>query len=152
MCEKSGVLNSKSVPTYRTRTFAKKAYRTNVPYPYLNKKSVPYFFAKIEAYRTVPYGHPCPLRCVRSRILLGRDVEAVKFLKLPLPAPLEVLCFRVRFRFQSLSSKCFCFHKNLTAFTSLLSMKKLIVFSVKKHTGKFLLYSSLACHNKITNI
>ena len=39
-----------------------------------------------------------------------RDVEAVKFLMLPLPAPLEVLCFRLRFRFQSLSSKCFRFH------------------------------------------
>ena len=28
MCEKSGVFSSKSVPTYRTRTFTKKAYRT----------------------------------------------------------------------------------------------------------------------------
>ena len=39
-----------------------------------------------------------------------------------------------RFRFQFFSSKCFrfCFHKNLTASTSLLSMKQLIAFSLKK--------------------
>ena len=40
------------------RTFTTKAYRTNVPYQYHNKKCVPYFLAKIEAYRTVPYCHP----------------------------------------------------------------------------------------------
>ena len=69
-------------------------------------------------------------------------MEAVKFLMLPLPAPLEVLRFRVRFRFQSLLSKCFRFrfHKNLTAstasaFTSLLIMKQLIVFGVKKQAS-----------------
>ena len=56
MYEKSGIFNSNSVPTYRTRTnkrtvptyrtrtITKKAYRTNVPY----------LLAKIEAYRTVP--------------------------------------------------------------------------------------------------
>ena len=43
-CEKSGIFNSKSVLTYRTRIITKKAYRT----------SVPYYLAKIEAYRTVP--------------------------------------------------------------------------------------------------
>ena len=43
MCEKSGIFNSNHVPTYRTRNITKKAYRT----------SVLYFFAKIEAYRTV---------------------------------------------------------------------------------------------------
>ena len=42
MCEKFGIFNSKSVPTYRTRIFTKKAYRTNVPYPYHYKKGVPY--------------------------------------------------------------------------------------------------------------
>ena len=63
-------------------------------------------------------------------------MEAVKFLMLPLPARLEVLCFRVRFRFQSFSSKCFRFHKNLTASTSLLSLKQLIVFSLKKKQFK----------------
>ena len=36
------------------RTFTTKAYRTNVPYQYHNKKCIPYFLAKIEAYRTVP--------------------------------------------------------------------------------------------------
>ena len=46
MCKKSGILNLNSVPTYRTRTITKKAYRTNVQY----------FLAKIKAYRTnVPY-------------------------------------------------------------------------------------------------
>ena len=51
----------------------------------------------------------------RDETLGARDVETVKFLMLPLPAPLDVLCFRVRFGFQSLSSKCFRFQKNLTA-------------------------------------
>ena len=46
---------NRTVLTSRTRTITKKAYRT----------SVPYFLAKIEAYRTVPtyrtvpYCHPC---------------------------------------------------------------------------------------------
>ena len=40
-----------------------------------------------------------------------RDVEAVKFLIFPLPAPLEVLCFRVRFRF--LTFGIFRFHFQL---------------------------------------
>ena len=59
---------------------------------------------------------------------------------LPLPA-LERSCrFRIRFRFQSLSSKCFRFQKNLTASTasastSLLNIKQLIVFNVKKQTS-----------------
>ena len=52
MCEKSGIFNSNSVPTYRTRTITKKAYRTSVPYLYHCKTGVPYFLAKIEAYRT----------------------------------------------------------------------------------------------------
>ena len=38
-----------------------------------------------------------------------RDVEAVKFLMLPLPAPLEVLCFQVRF----LTFRIFCFRFRL---------------------------------------
>ena len=37
---------------------------------------------------------------------------------LPLPAPDRASRFRVRFRFQSFSSKCFRFHKNLTASTA----------------------------------
>jgi len=48
----------------------------------------------------------------------NRDVEAVEHFLLPLPAPYKVSRFRVCFRFQLLSSKCFCFHKNLTASTS----------------------------------
>ena len=72
-----------------------------------------------------------------------RDVEVIKVLMLLLPAPLELLCFRVRcrfhtfgnfcfryqlrivisrfrvrFHFQSFSLKCFRFHKNLTASTA----------------------------------
>ena len=61
---------------------------------------------------------------------------------LPLPAPDRISRFRVSFHFQSFSSKCFRFHKILTASTSLLSMKQLIVFSVKK-TGKFTLLAIL---------
>ena len=59
---------------------------------------------------------------------------------LPLPAPDRISRFRVRFPFQSLSSKCFRFrfHRNLIASTayastSMLSMKQLIVFSLKKN-------------------
>jgi len=44
-----------------------------------------------------------------------RDVEAVEYFLLPLPAPNKVSCFRVYFRYQLLSSKCFRFHTNLTA-------------------------------------
>ena len=38
-----------------------------------------------------------------------RDVEAVKFLMLPLPAPIEGLCFRVCFRFLTFGIFCFRF-------------------------------------------
>ena len=44
-----------------------------------------------------------------------RDVEAVKFLMLPLPAPLEVLCFQVRFRFLTFRIFCFRFQIELVA-------------------------------------
>jgi len=46
-------------------------------------------------------------------------VKAVEFFLLPLPAPHKVSRFWVCFCFQFLSSKCFRFHKNLTASTSL---------------------------------
>ena len=72
MCEKCGMFNSSSVPTYRTSTITKKAYRTNVRYPYHYKKGVPYFLAKIEAYRTVPTYHTAILAikyvCTRSKL------------------------------------------------------------------------------------
>jgi len=45
-------------------------------------------------------------------------VEAVEYFLLPLPAPYKVSRFRVCFRFQLFSSKCFRFHKRLTAFAS----------------------------------
>jgi len=51
----------------------------------------------------------------------SRDVEAVKYFLLPIPAPCKVRRFRVCFRFQLLSSKCFRFHKNLTASASRIS-------------------------------
>ena len=60
---------------------------------------------------------------------------------LSLPAPDRISHFWVRFRFQSLSSKCFRFHKNLIASTSLLSMNQLTVFSVKKNKKQ----ASLLC-------
>ena len=34
---------------------------------------------------------------------------------LPLPAPFQHFCFRVRFHFQPLSSKCFCFRLHIPA-------------------------------------
>ena len=48
--------------------------------------------------------------------------------------------FQVRFRFQSFSSKCYRFHKNLTASTStsLLSMKQLIACSLKRKPASLL--------------
>jgi len=47
------------------------------------------------------------------------EAEAPCFMKnASLPGPQKVKCFRVRFRFQLLSSKCLRFHKNLTASTS----------------------------------
>ena len=44
-----------------------------------------------------------------TRVCHVRDVEAVKFLMLPLSAPLEVLCFRVHFGFLTFGIFCFCF-------------------------------------------
>ena len=44
-----------------------------------------------------------------------KDVEAIKFLMLPLPAPFELLCFRVHFRFLYLGIFCFCFRIELVA-------------------------------------
>ena len=84
MCEKCRIFNSNSVPTYRTRTITKKAYRTSVQYPYHYKKSVPYFLAKIEAYRTVPTYRTVLPSLLRSAenvvfflfcILVGRAME-----------------------------------------------------------------------------
>ena len=81
MCEKSWVFNSNSLPTYRTCTFAKKAYRTNVPYkctiPFLIqtrlKKGVPYFLVKIEAYCTVP-----TYRTVLPSLLLTKQIAHIE--------------------------------------------------------------------------
>jgi len=47
--------------------------------------------------------------------LQPRDVEAVKYFLLPLPASLEVSCFRVRFRFLTLGVFCFRFQIKLVA-------------------------------------
>ena len=49
---------------------------------------------------------------------------------LPLPAPFQRFRFRVHFRFQPLSSKCFRFHKKLTASasTSLVTIDKFFTF------------------------
>ena len=91
---------------------------------------------------------------------------------LPLPAPLELLCFRVRFRFLTIGNFCFRFqllyktfasefasasnlfhqsnfrfHKKLTASasTSLFSMKQLIVSSVKKQASLLCKLFYLTC-------
>ena len=66
---------------------------------------------------------------------------------LPLPAPFQNFRIRVRFRFQPVSSKCFPFHKKLTAsaYTSLLSMKQLIVSSVKKQASLLCKLFYLTC-------
>ena len=47
---------------------------------------------------------------IRKRLILKK--------LLPLPAPFQHFRFRVRFRFRPLSSKCFRFHKKLTASTA----------------------------------
>ena len=69
-----------------------------------------------------------------SSFMLPSLLPLPHFWKFLLPVPGRASRFRVRFRFQSFSSKCFRFrfHKNLTASTSLLSMTQLIVFSFKK--------------------
>ena len=72
MYEKSGIFNSNSVPTYRTRTITNKrtvpTYRTRTITKKAYRTNVPYLLAKIEAYRTVPtyrtvpYCHPWRLQ------------------------------------------------------------------------------------------
>jgi len=47
--------------------------------------------------------------CDLTMSIVFKDVEAMEYCLLPLPAPYKVS------RFQLLSLKCFCFHKNLTA-------------------------------------
>jgi len=47
-------------------------------------------------------------------LVAALDVEAVEYFLLLLPGPYKVSPFRICFRFQLLSSKCFRFHKNLT--------------------------------------
>ena len=57
------------------------------------------------------YPDGCSRLKIRKRLILKK--------LLPLPAPFQHFRFWVRFRFQPLSSKCFRFHKKLTASTSL---------------------------------
>ena len=96
-------------------------------------------------------------------MVLSRDVEAVKFLMLPLPAPLEVSWFRVRFRFLTFGIFCFrfrlridlvalefasassLFHQIASASTFLLSMKQLIVFIVQKKASLLCKLFYLTC-------
>ena len=49
-------------------------------------------------------------RLILQLPIVATDVEAIKFLMLPLSAPLEVLCFRVRFRFLTFEIFRFRFH------------------------------------------
>jgi len=67
-------------------------------------------------------------------IIYNRDVEAVEYFLLTLPAPYKVSRFRVYFRFQLLSLKCFRFHKNLT--TSNISSSS-FRFHIPKNTPTF---------------
>ena len=85
----------RTVPTYRTRTITKNAYRT----------SVPYFLAKIEAYRTVPTYRT-------SAILANNIIISVKiFLNLNFLffSCFSYLAFCLRFDIepQHLSNTCF---------------------------------------------
>ena len=52
----------------------------------------------------------------------SKDVEAVKFLMRPLPAPLEVLCFRVCFRFLTFGVFCFRFQLRIKLVASAFSL------------------------------
>ena len=52
-----------------------------------------------------------------KRTFVNRDVEAVRFLMLSLPAPLEVLCFRLRIELVASASSLF--HQNTSASTKI---------------------------------
>ena len=90
--------------------------------PYRNFRSIPFHFSF--------HSIPCPgcrfniiviivhnfTPTVVARLRIRKHLILKKLL--PLPAPFQHFRFRVRFRFQSLSSKCFRFHKKLTASTA----------------------------------
>ena len=77
---------------------------------------------KIKSFGSIPLS---PLQILVERLMFYsiamrvwfRDVEAVKFLMLPLSALLEVLCFRVRYCFLTFGNFClrFKFRKELVA-------------------------------------
>ena len=65
----------------------------------------------------------CPALClVVARLKIRKRLILKKLL--PPPASFQHFRFRVCFRFQPLSSKCFRFHKNLTASTSLYTFQQ----------------------------
>jgi len=81
-----------------------------------------------------------------------RDVEAVEYYLLPLPAPYKVS------RFQLLSSKCFRFHKNLIASGSsvcfqLLSSKCFPVYNSRFFRSLLVLkrYTTPLWHNRCSH-
>ena len=100
------------------------------------------FYSILEIFHSIPYWHlshptpkfpfhsiPCPgCRFYIVIITVTFNPTVVARLKtrkrlilkklLPLPAPFQHFRFRVRFHFQPLSSKCFRFHKKLTASTA----------------------------------
>jgi len=67
------------------------------------------------------------------QIIRSRDVEAVEYFLLPLPASLEVSCFRVRFHFLTLGIFCFRFR-----------------LRIKLVASEFASASSLFCQNAST--
>jgi len=70
-----------------------------------------------------------------ERLYEIRDVEAVEYFLLPLPAQYQVSRFRVYFRFQFLSSKCFRFHKSLTAYPCRMFYEKCFRFRLLKKSN-----------------
>jgi len=81
---------------------------------------------------------------VLRTIVLIREVEAVEYFLLPIPAPYKVSRFQVCFHFQFLSAKCFRFHKKLTALPhlSLMFYEKCFRFRLLKKLNAFEFASS----------
>jgi len=78
-----------------------------------------------------------------------RDVEEVEYFLLPHPTLYKACHFRVCFRFQLLSSKCFHFHKNLTASTSLIATNFLQCNELNSWVGGKQWYGDTATYRRL---